>query len=46
MSLLASDLLELRRLAEGGAGALTETLLHEVAAALIAAGIRSELGGC
>lgn len=46
MSTLAGDLLELRRLAEGGAGALTELLLHEVAAALIAEGVRDEREGC
>lgn len=42
MSRLAGDLIELRRLADGGAGALTETLLREVAAELIAEGVRDE----
>jgi hypothetical protein len=45
MSVLAKDLLELRRLAQGGAGALTEHLLKEVALNLIAAGVASALGG-
>lgn len=45
MSIYAKDLLELRRLAEGGAGALTEHLLKEVAANLIAEGIRDEREG-
>lgn len=45
MSTLALDLLELRRLSEGGAGALTDLLLHEIAAALIAEGVRDERGG-
>jgi hypothetical protein len=46
MSDLAQDLIELKRLAEGGMGALTETLLHEVAARIIASGLRNELEGC
>jgi hypothetical protein len=45
MSVLAKDLLELRRLAQGGAGALTEHLLKEVARNLIAPGVASVLGG-
>lgn len=45
MSSLALDLMELRRLSEGGAGALTDTLLHEVAAALISEGVRDEREG-
>jgi hypothetical protein len=46
MSDLALDLLELKRLAAGGMGALTEKLLHEVAARIIASGMRNELEGC
>jgi hypothetical protein len=45
MSVLAEDLLELKRLAQGGCGALTEKLLHEVAARIIASGLRDEKGG-
>lgn len=45
MSQLAGDLLELRRLAEGGAGALTEHMLREVASELIAEGVRDERQG-
>lgn len=45
MSQLAGDLMELRRLANGGADALTETLLREVAAELIAEGVRDERQG-
>jgi hypothetical protein len=45
MSTLAKDLIELKRLADGGAGALTEHLLREVALNLIAEGVASELGG-
>jgi len=36
MSRTAQALIELRRLAAGGAGALTDHLLHEVAAHLVA----------
>lgn len=39
MSKLAKDLFELKRLADGGAGALTEHLLREVALGLIAEGV-------
>lgn len=39
MSTLAKDLFELKRLAEGGAGALIEHLLLEVAIDLIAEGV-------
>ncbi|WP_179401580.1 hypothetical protein [Burkholderia guangdongensis] len=39
MSHSAHDLIELLRLAEGGAGALTQHLLRELARSLIAAGI-------
>ena len=39
MSHAAQDLIELLRLAQGGAGALTQHLLREVAKSLIAAGI-------
>jgi hypothetical protein len=46
MSDWAKDLIELKRLAAGGMGALTEKLLHEVAARIIASGLRSELEGC
>jgi hypothetical protein len=45
MSAQAKDLLELQRLAVGGAGALTEHLLREVAANLIAEGCRDEREG-
>lgn len=45
MSLLAEDLLELVRLAQGGAGALTEHLLREVAVNLIAPGVADERSG-
>ncbi|HEX7907298.1 MAG TPA: hypothetical protein VF534_04300 [Paraburkholderia sp.] len=45
MSVLARDLLELRRLAQGGAGALIQHLLREVACNLIAPGVGSALGG-
>lgn len=45
MSELAKDLLELKRLSDGGAGALTDHLLHEVAANLIAEGVRDEREG-
>lgn len=46
MSTLAADLIELRRLAEGGAGALTQHLLEEVAHNLIQPGVRDEREGC
>ncbi|WP_082727908.1 hypothetical protein [Burkholderia mayonis] len=46
MSLAAQDLLELMRLAQGGAGALTEHLLREVALNLIGVGVADERGGC
>jgi hypothetical protein len=39
MSRIAQDLLELKRLTQGGAGALTQHLLREVAANLIAFGV-------
>lgn len=45
MSVLAQDLFELIRLSRGGAGALTDHLLHEVAANLIAEGVADERGG-
>lgn len=45
MSTLAADLIELQRLAQGGAGALTEHLLREVALNLIAEGVRDEREG-
>jgi hypothetical protein len=45
MSTLALDLIELKRLAQGGAGALIEHLLREVALNLIAPGVNSALGG-
>ena len=45
MSVLAKDLLELRRLAQGGAGALTEHLLKEVAVNLISPGVADERSG-
>jgi hypothetical protein len=45
MSVLAKDLFELRRLAQGGGGALTEHMLREVAAELIAEGVRDERDG-
>lgn len=46
MSQPAEDLMELRRLAEGGAGALTEHLLREYATRLIAPGCEDVRGGC
>lgn len=46
MSDLALDLKELMRLAHGGCGALTEKLLHEVAARIIASGLRDDREGC
>jgi hypothetical protein len=45
MSLLAEDLLELVRLAQGGAGALIEHLLREVALNLIAPGVADQRSG-
>ncbi|WP_454862499.1 hypothetical protein [Paraburkholderia fungorum] len=45
MSMLAEDLIELRRLAAGGAGALTEHLLREVACNLIAPGVADQRSG-
>jgi hypothetical protein len=39
MSRAAQDLIELQRLAQGGAGALTQHLLREVAKTLIAPGV-------
>lgn len=41
MSRTAQDLIELLRLAEGGAGALTQHLLRELARSLIASGVAS-----
>lgn len=46
MSQPAEDLIELKRLAEGGAGALTEKLLREYAARIIGSGLRDERKGC
>lgn len=46
MSTLAADLIELNRLAQGGAGALTEKLRLEVANALIQSGVRDFREGC
>lgn len=46
MSELAQDLIELNRLMRVAGGALTMHLLKEVAARLIGAGCRMELGGC
>lgn len=46
VSTLAKDLIELIRLAQGGAGALTEHLLREVALNIIAPGVAdARLGG-
>ena len=45
MSELAKDLFELIRLSQGGAGTLTDHLLHEVASNLIAEGVRDEREG-
>jgi hypothetical protein len=45
MSQAAQDLIELRRLAEGGAGALTEHLLREIALNIIAPGVRDQREG-
>ena len=46
MSRAARDLIELQRLAQSGAGALTEHLLRELAKNLIAAGVADSRGGC
>jgi len=46
MSMLAKDLTELRRLSDGGAGSLTLHMLREIAANLIAEGVRDERAGC
>lgn len=46
MSRIAKDLLELKRLTQGGAGALTQHLLREVAASLIASGVNDQRAGC
>ncbi|MFM0243825.1 hypothetical protein [Paraburkholderia sediminicola] len=46
MSVLAQDLIELKRLAQGGAGALTEHLLKEVAGNIISEGVANEMDGC
>ncbi|ABA53156.1 putative bacteriophage protein [Burkholderia pseudomallei 1710b] len=46
MSLAAQDLIELLRLAQGGAGALTLHLLREIAGNLIAFGVADCRGGC
>lgn len=46
MSNDAQDILELIRLAVGGAGTLTQHLLQEYALRIIAPGVASELGGC
>lgn len=46
MSRIAKDLLELKRLSEGGAGALTQHLLREIAANLIALGVADQRSGC
>lgn len=45
MSQLAEDLLELVRLAQGGAGALTEHLLRTVALNLISPGVADQRAG-
>lgn len=45
MSTLAEDLFELKRLADGGAGALVDHLLKEVALNLIAEGVSDERQG-
>lgn len=42
MSVLARDLFELKRLADGGAGGLTEHLLREVASDLIPQGVANQ----
>jgi hypothetical protein len=46
MSRAAKDLLELIRLAQNGAGTLTQHLLREMAANLIAPGVADVRGGC
>ncbi|WP_088511466.1 hypothetical protein [Burkholderia ubonensis] len=46
MSRAAQDLIELQRLAQSGAGALTEHLLRELAKSLIAEGVPDVRGGC
>lgn len=46
MSRIAKDLIELKRLSEGGAGALTLHLLREIAASLIAFGVADQHKGC
>lgn len=45
MSDAAGDLLELIRLAKRGVCSVTEKRLHEVAARIIASGLRDERGG-
>lgn len=45
MSQLAEDLIELNRIANGNAGSLTAHLLREIAANLIAEGVRDEREG-
>jgi hypothetical protein len=42
MSVLAQDMIELRRLSVGGAGALTEHLMHAVAEDIINEGVAIE----
>jgi hypothetical protein len=42
MSVLAQDMVELRRLSVGGAGALTDHLMHAVAEDLINEGVATE----
>ncbi|MFA8392000.1 hypothetical protein ACEPUD_18015 [Burkholderia ubonensis] len=46
MSRAAQDLIELQRLAQNGAGTLTEHLLRELAKSLIAEGMSDVRGGC
>lgn len=45
MSQAAHDLIELQRLAQGGAGALTEHLLREVAQNIISQGVENARSG-
>jgi hypothetical protein len=45
VSRIAADLIELKRLAEGGPGALTEHLLREVALNIISEGVADERDG-
>ena len=45
MSTLAKDLFELRQLVQNGAGALSQHMLAEVAAALICEGVADEREG-